>query len=155
MTVKTRCNLVTDYKTHRHDSSTKRSDQKLHANDFFKIDRFKMFGNCEYSVLCFKQLVYRICIRNIYGSGVFEETNTMLHLLLLPASYKSSGGFDNLRRPDMIDDVNVPVQQFYKPALYFPDKPRQGTVYLKPVTAHLHSHFREQIEQIWEVGSAA
>ena len=70
---------------------------------------------------------------------------------LLSASYKSEAPFAHLRRPDVIDDVNIPVQKFYKEARWFPGTPRKGTVYVKPDTAHLTSHFGEQIDQVWEV----
>ena len=56
-----------------------------------------------------------------------------------------------MKRPDLIDDINIPVQKFYKSMRWFPETPREGTVYVKPASAHLKAHFKEQIEQIWEV----
>ena len=67
------------------------------------------------------------------------------------AAYKADAPYAHLQRPDLIEDVNVPVQKFYKDARLLPETPRKGVVYVKPSTAHLASHFREQIEQIWEV----
>ena len=69
------------------------------------------------------------------------------------AAFSMTVPFAHLHRPDVTDDVSVPVQKYFKDERFVSRTPRKGVVYVKPNPHHLKQHFREQLENVWEVRS--
>ena len=59
--------------------------------------------------------------------------------------------FAHLHRPDVTDDVTVPVQKYFKDERFVSRTPRKGVVLVRPNPHHLKQHFREQLETTWQV----
>ncbi|KAI0224247.1 hypothetical protein LSAT2_024735 [Lamellibrachia satsuma] len=55
-----------------------------------------------------------------------------------------------VKTPSRLTDIYVPAQKLYKNTHWFPERPQQGRVYVKPKRRSLKQQFGEQIKQIWK-----
>jgi len=58
----------------------------------------------------------------------------------------------HVKTPSRLTDIYVPAQKLYKNTHWYPERPQQGRVYVKPKRKALKQQFGEQIKQVWKVG---
>ena len=79
--------------------------------------------------------------------------NSTFHVfLLLSDMLQTELRTGHVKMPSRLTDIYVPAQKLYKDLHWYPDRPQQGRVYVKPKRKALKQQFGEQIKQVWKVG---
>ena len=58
----------------------------------------------------------------------------------------------NVNRPMRLQNIPVPVTRMYKSVKWWPEDPGEGKIFFKAHQEELNTNFRDQLQQVWNVG---